>query len=47
MDLGPDLAPDPDPAIFVIDLLDAMEKLFFPLRFPAYYFLKEHLHKES
>ncbi len=34
----------PDPTIFVYDLQDANEKLFF-LRFCAYYLLlKEHLH---
>jgi hypothetical protein len=33
--------PDPDPAIFVIDLQDAYkEKLIFVENFSAYYFLK-------
>jgi hypothetical protein len=36
--------PDPDPAIFVIDLQDASEKLIFNTIFSAYYFLKVHLH---
>ncbi len=35
---------DPDPAIFVIDLQDANKKLFFPLSFSAYFFLKLHSH---
>jgi hypothetical protein len=35
---------DPDPAIFVIDLQDASEKLIFNTIFSAYYFLKVHLH---
>jgi hypothetical protein len=29
--------PDPDPAIFVIDLQDAYKKLIFVQSFPAYY----------
>jgi hypothetical protein len=37
---------DPNPAIFVIDLQDANKKLFFP-SFPAYFFLKVHLHHLS
>jgi hypothetical protein len=41
-----DLDPAPDPAIFVIDLQDANNKLFFPSFF-AYYFLKLHLQKFS
>jgi hypothetical protein len=36
--------PDPDPAIFVIDLQDASKKLIFNTIFSAYYFLKVHLH---
>jgi hypothetical protein len=37
--------PDPDLAIFVIDLQDANKKLFFFIKvFSAYYFLKVHLH---
>jgi hypothetical protein len=36
--------PDLDPAIFVIDLQDAIKKLFFLLGFSAYYILKVHLH---
>jgi hypothetical protein len=35
---------DPDPAIFVIDLQDANQKLFSYFIFSAYYFLKAHLH---
>jgi hypothetical protein len=34
--------PDPDPAIFVIDLQDANKKYLF-----AYYFLMVHLHHFS
>jgi hypothetical protein len=44
--LGP-MDPDPDPAIFVLDLQDANKKIifFFSKFFPAYhYFLKVHLH---
>jgi hypothetical protein len=37
------LDPDPDPAIFVIDLQDASKKTIFS----AYYFLKVHLHNFS
>jgi hypothetical protein len=37
--------PDPDPAIFVIDLQDASKKLFFNTIVSAYYFLKSQ--KES
>jgi hypothetical protein len=36
--------PDPDPAIFVIDLQDASKKLIFNTIFSAYYFLKVLLH---
>jgi hypothetical protein len=36
--------PDPDPAIFVIALQDAIKKLIFNTNFSAYYFLKVHLH---
>jgi hypothetical protein len=39
--------PDPDPAIFVIDLKDANKKLKFLKSYSAYYFLKEHLHHFS
>ncbi len=40
--------PDPDPAIFVIDLQDADKKNnFFKTIFSAYYFLKVHLHHFS
>ncbi len=39
--------PDPDPAIFVIDLQDASKKLIFNTIFSAYYFLKVHLHHFS
>jgi hypothetical protein len=39
--------PDPDPAIFVIDLQDASKKLIFNTIFSAYYFLKVHLHNFS
>jgi hypothetical protein len=39
--------PDPDPAIFVIDLQDANKKLIFNTIFSAYYFLKVHLHHFS
>jgi hypothetical protein len=38
---------DPDPAIFVIDLQDASQKLIFNTIFSAYYFLKVHLHHFS
>jgi hypothetical protein len=38
--------PDPDPAIFVIDLQDANKKRIFQSFF-AYYFLKVHLHHFS
>jgi hypothetical protein len=38
---------DPDPAIFVIDLQDVNKKLIFKKGFPAYYFLKVHLHHFS
>ncbi len=37
--MDPDLDADPDPAIFVSDLLDVNKKLFF-----AYYFLKVQYH---
>jgi hypothetical protein len=36
--------PDPDPAIFLIDLQDSSKKLIFNKIFSAYYFLKLHLH---
>ncbi len=36
---------DPDPAIFVTDLQEAIKKQFF--YFSAYYFLKVHLHNFS
>jgi hypothetical protein len=36
--------PDPDPAFFVIDLQETNKKLIFLLSFPAYFFLKVHLH---
>jgi hypothetical protein len=36
--------PDPDPAIFVIDLQDANKKIFVHKSFSAYYFLKVQLH---
>jgi hypothetical protein len=39
--------PDPDPAIFVIDLQDANKKLIFVKNFSAYYFLKVQLHPFS
>ncbi len=39
--------PDPDPAIFVIDLQDASKKLISNTIFSAYYFLKVHLHHFS
>jgi hypothetical protein len=39
--------PDPDPAIFVIDLQDASKKLIFNTIFFANYFLKKHLHHFS
>jgi hypothetical protein len=38
--------PDPDIAIFAIDLHEANKKLFFK-SFSAYYFLKVHLHHFS
>ena len=38
---------DPDPAIIVIDLQDAIKKLIFNTIFSAYYFLKVHLHHFS
>jgi hypothetical protein len=41
------LIPDPDPAIFVIDLQDASKKKIFNTIFSAYYFLKLHLHHFS
>jgi hypothetical protein len=37
--------PDPDPAIFVLDLQDANKKTVFC--FSAYYILKVHLHNFS
>jgi hypothetical protein len=39
--------PDPDPAIFVIDLQDASKKQIFNTIISAYYFLKVHLHHFS
>jgi hypothetical protein len=39
--------PDPDPAIFVIDLQGANKKLILFLSFSDYYFLKVHLHHFS
>ncbi len=39
--------PDPDPAIFVIDLKDASKKLIFNTIFTAYNSLKVHLHHFS
>jgi hypothetical protein len=39
--------PDPDPAIFVIDLQDASKKLIFNKNFSASYFLKVHFHHFS
>jgi hypothetical protein len=39
--------PDPDPAIFVIDLQDVSKKLIFEHNFSAYHFLKLHLHHFS
>ncbi len=37
---------DPDPTLFVSDLQDANQKIFFRSFF-AYYFLKVHLHRSS
>jgi len=45
--MDPDSNPDPDPAIFVIDLQDASKKLIFEHNFSAYYFLKVYLHHFS
>ena len=42
-----DQDPDPDTAIFVIDLQDASKKLIFNIIFSAYYFLKVHLYHFS
>ncbi len=39
--------PDPDPAIFVIDLQDVNKKLKKKNSFSAHYFLKVHLHHFS
>jgi hypothetical protein len=39
--------PDPDPAIFVIDLQEANKKLIFFTFFSAYFFLKVHSHHFS
>jgi hypothetical protein len=39
--------PDPDPAIFVIDLQGANKKIIFFAKFSAYFFLKVHLHHFS
>ncbi len=38
---------DPDPAMFIIDLEDANNKLIKKKRLSAYYFLKVHLHQFS
>jgi hypothetical protein len=38
---------DPDPAIFVIDLQDANQKLIIFKSFSAYYLLKVYLHPFS
>jgi len=38
---------NPDPAIFVIDLQDAIRKLSFKTIFSTDYFLKVHLHHFS
>ncbi len=35
---------DPDPSFFIIDLQDANKKTNFFKKFPAYYYLKVHLH---
>jgi hypothetical protein len=42
--MNPNSDPDPDPAIFVIDLQEASKKLILYFIFPAYFFLKVHLH---
>jgi hypothetical protein len=42
--MDPDAAPDP--AIFILDLQDANKNYFFQ-GFPAYFFLKLHLHNFS
>jgi hypothetical protein len=51
MDLDPDSDSDPDadsdPAIFVSDLEDINNKLFYFLSFFAYYFLMVHLNHFS
>jgi hypothetical protein len=39
--------PDPDPAIFVIDLQEASKKLILYTTFSAYYFFKIHLNHFS
>jgi hypothetical protein len=39
--------PDPDPAIFIIDLQGAIKKLRKQKSFSAYYLLKVHLHQFS
>jgi hypothetical protein len=39
-----DSDPDPDPAIFVIDLPDANKKIIKKKKFLLSYFLKVHLH---
>jgi hypothetical protein len=46
MHSDPDPDPALDPAIFVLDLQDANQKLCI-LTFPAYYLLKLHLHNFS
>jgi hypothetical protein len=45
--MEPDLDPDADPSIFIIDLQDANKKLIKKNFFPAYYFLKVLLHHFS
>jgi hypothetical protein len=45
--MDPDPHLDPDPAIFIIDLQDTNKKLIKKKSFPAYYFLKVHLHNFS
>jgi hypothetical protein len=42
-----DSGPDPDPAIFVIDVQDANKKLNYCFCSYDYYFLKVHLHHFS
>jgi hypothetical protein len=45
--MDPNSNPDPDPAIFIIDLQDANKKLIKKKSFSAYYFLKVHLGRFS